>query len=76
MNPLLGILAAPTAASALEFAGRAVEGASAPFAELLESATRRRQHGDGLRPVESFGTRGDEEAGLLDLEGLFASLGF
>lgn len=79
MSPLLGIFAAPAASSALDLAGQVVEGASTPFAALLEAATQCHDQStnDGdPKLLDDAAPTDDESGGLIDLEGLFAALGF
>lgn len=78
MNPLLGIFAAPAATSALDLAGKVIEGAAEPFAAALEAAMQccdQPSANDSLDFLEEAATSSDNSGGLIDLDGLFAALG-
>jgi hypothetical protein len=78
MSPLLGVLAAPAAGTALDLASKAVECSAQPFAAMLEAAKRQfdKPPADAKSLLSDATTASIEGAGdALDLQSLFASIG-
>jgi hypothetical protein len=77
MNPLYGLLAAPAASTAIDFAGRTAKAAATPFELLLQAATKATEptaaSNDGDEPADESASLHNQVA--QQLQQLLESLG-